>query len=153
MININIYGVIISILMILPLFIVLLFKPKIRIRHIEHKQIKIIEFISYSGNLFFGFITLDNMGYHKINEVTFILWVIIFLLLYFFMLFLYLRYIIKGKKEEYLYNKFIIKAPIALIYALLFLISGILLFNPFILFFAPFYLFSHYYIEYKKNYE
>ncbi|MCR5350519.1 MAG: hypothetical protein K6E20_05985 [Acholeplasmatales bacterium] len=150
--NLNIYGVIISILFIIFNIIPKAIKPKRRIKHLKHNQALNIKFISESGIIVFGLVTISGVGYHKINNVTTVIWLILFFFLIILILLLNLRYLIK-RNEECLYNKFICPIPYSISYSSFIFISSILLFNPIVLGFNIAYAISYIYLDLKGRSE
>ncbi|MBQ3253768.1 MAG: hypothetical protein IJA65_04345 [Acholeplasmatales bacterium] len=151
--SLNIYGLIISIVIFIPNILLLFLPPKVRVKHIRHKQIEIINRISSLGINAFGLLTINNIGYKPYNIVFESIWIILMVILVILYYLCYFRYIFKGRKEEYLYNKVLIYCPISILTSLIYLLSGILLFNPYVIIFSLMYTPANIYIHYKKNFE
>ena len=149
----NYYGLIIFTLLLLPRLILVFFPPVVRVHHRVHHQMRILESIGEIGVTFFGLVTLFNIGYKPINFPCEIIWITIVTLLFIAHYAFYFRYIFKGRKEEYLYDRVGLYSPIHLTKVLIYLVSGIFLFNPYVIVFSIMFGVSTLYINYKKNFE
>ena len=153
MIRLNIIGVIFILLMLIIESIPIIFRPKRTFKHKLHKPMGIIKTIGLSGLIFFSPITLFDYGYHYDYDVILIIWIIITSILYIMIILLYIRYFYHGRKEEYLYNKFIIITPIQIIKSIIYILAAYLLLNYYCMFFAIVYAIAEIYINIKLNYE
>ncbi len=153
MIELNVIGLfLIAFMLILEIFVVL-FKPKRVFKHKLHKQISIIKYISYAGLIFFSPITLFNYGYHYNNNIILIIWMTLVIIAYLLLIALHIRYLINKRKEEYLYNKVLVYAPISILKSFIFILSAFLLLNYYCMFFSIIYALSEIYINIKLNFE
>ena len=153
MIELNLLGLFLIIFMVLLELFVILLKPKRTFKHKLHKQIELIKYIGYAGLVFFSPITLFNYGYHYNSNIIFIIWLVLVIIAYLLIIILYIRYLKKGRKEEYLYNKVIIIAPISILKSFIFIISAFLLLNYYCMFFSVIYAITEIYLNFKLNYE
>ena len=153
MISFNLLGFILILVMALLEIIVIIFKPKRVFKHKQHEQINLIKYISYAGLIFFSPINLFEFGYHYHNDIVLSIWIIIVSISYLLILLLYIRYFSHGRKEEYLYNKFVIICPISILKSFIFIFSAYLLLNYYCMFFSIVYAISEIYINIKLNYE
>ena len=153
MIELNIVGLFLIIFMILLEIFNVIFSPKRVFKHKLHKQISLIRYIAYAGLIFFSPITLFNYGYHYYNNVVLIIWIILVSIAYLLLIALYIRYLANKRKEEYLYNKCVIIAPISFLKSFIFLLSAFLLLNYYCMFFSIVYAITEIYINIKLNFE
>ncbi len=151
--SLNYYGILIFMLLLIPRLILVFFPPIRRVHHMAHKQLKVLETIGEVGCSFFGLITIFDIGYKPINFPVEVVWIVLATILFIIHYAFYFRYAIKGRKEEYLYDKVLVYSPIHLSKVLIYLISGILLFNPFIIVFSIMYGIPTLIINYKRNFE
>ena len=153
MIEFNLLGLIFIFFMILLEIFVVVFKPKRTFKHKLYKQIELIKYISYAGLVFFSPITLFNYGYHYDSNIILIIWIPLVSIAYLLILALYIRYLKNNRKEEYLYNKCLIIAPISILKSFIFILSAFLLLNYYCMFFSVVYAITEIYINVKLNYE
>lgn len=153
MIDLNIYGIIILLGLLIPKTLLFIFKPIKRIPHKIHKQISLLKKIGEYGVIIFSMISLFGYGYEPYNNIIYATWIVLMVLLFILYYILYIRYIIKGKKEELLYDKVITYCPIPKIRFLILFLSSIMLFNPYIIVFSIILFIAEYYLDYKKNFE
>ena len=151
--SLNFYGLILFSLLLLPRLILVFFPPIVRVHHRVHHQMRILESIGEIGVTFFGLINLFNVGYKPINLPCEIIWITLVTILFIIHYAFYVRYIAKGRKEEYLYDRVLLYSPLYLSKVLIYLISGIFLFNPYAIVFSIIYGVGTLYINYKKNFE
>lgn len=153
MIELNIYGIILIMCLLIPKLLLIIFKPIKRVPHKIHKQMTILKKIGDYGVTIFSVISLFGYGYKPYNNIVYAIWIILMVLLFIFYYILYIRYLIKGRKEERLYDKVITYCPIVKIKFLILFLSSIMLFNPYIIVFSILLFISEYYLDYKKNFE
>ena len=151
--GLNYFGILIFTLLLIPRLILIFAPPIRRVHHQAHHQLSILETIGDAGCSFFGLITIFDIGYKPINFTCEVIWIVLVTLLFIIHYGFYLRYLIKGRKEELLYDRLLIYSPIYVSKVLIYLISGILLFNPFIIVFSIMYGIATLIINYKKNFE
>lgn len=153
MISFNLLGFIFILLMAFLEILIIIFKPKRVFKHKTHKQINLIKLIAYAGLIFFSPINLFDYGYHYYNDIILIIWIILTSISYLLILILYIRYFYYGRKEEYLYNSFVIICPISFLKSFIFIFSAFILLNYYCMFFSIIYAITEIYINVKLNYE
>ena len=146
----SLVGILIFLVSFVPQILLTIFPPKIKMIKKKNKQIEIIDFICRCGLWFFSIFNLFSYGYRFINNVTQIIWVIGFFLISFLIFCLYLRYFMKGRCENDLFDRIIIPYPIGFLECLLFLFRGAILLNYYDMFFSIVYFFTHMYLGIKR---
>lgn len=150
MIKLNWIGFIIPLLVYIPYVFYAIFGRK-KSNKCNHKQMKVIETICLYGMLFFGFITIEGVGYQFINIGLEITWIILFFICLIFYYICWLRYFFMGRKEEYLYDKVLFIYPIGIMQSAIFLVSAIFLFHPIVFVFSIGYCISHIYLGVNRR--
>ena len=154
MISLNTIGLFLIIFMLILEILVVIYKPKRVFKHKLHRQLVLIKNISFAGLIFFSPITLFNYGYtYYNNNIVLIIWMILVIIAYLLLIMLHIRYFVNKRKEEYLYNKVLVYAPISILKSFIFLLSAFMLLNYNCMFFSVIYTITEIYINYKLNFE
>ncbi len=141
--KLNLYGLIISLIALLPILFEYLFKMRRNTRHLELRNLR---FISLIGLTYFSIFSIFGYGYHKINDIlNSICFSFLSIVVMLYYLFFTISFI---KRNEYL--KLNYRLNVKLFRGMVFLIPSIFMFNPYTLFFSISYIILEILIEVKK---